>query len=514
MFLNIGYCFLFEICIFVFYDLLKVLTSRFIDIDVRLFFFEKTILKRKLSHIIFLLVFLFTTLNSVAQISPEGQVQKKLTGNWNGVRTTLVNNGVNLETVYTGEFVSNLQGGIGKGSEYLDVIDFIIDVDFDDLIHWQGANFHTDILGIHGGNPSDYIGDFQGVSNIAANNSWNIYEIWLQQNLWENKFSILLGMYDLNSEFDVLESAGLFLNSSFGMGAEFAQSGKNGPSTFPSTALAFRFKTQINDHVRFQTAVLDGVPDEKENSRGLNCVINKQDGALLTSEIIFSSKNRTVQHFQNQSRRKRYLRRGLRFNKNRKFLGRSNQPNRGRRKLGHRYKKQTVAPLNTTKQVYSKMAIGGWYYTSDFNYIESGNFLTYQGSWGIYGLWEKGVFTKKEDVRSGLSMFLRLGISDGRTNQVDAYCGSGIVYSGIFTKLYQDQIGLAVAAAHNSDNFKRSILKEETLDGWEVNFELSYRAEINEWCSIQPDVQYIVNPGFNPTLKNAVSFGTRLEICF
>ena len=55
---------------------------------------------------------------------------------------------------------------------------------------------------------------------------------------------------------------------------------------------------------------------------------------------------------------------------------------------------------------------------------------------------------------------------------------------------------------------------KEIIDNWEINIELSYRAEINEWCSIQPDVQYIINPGFNPTLKNAVVFGTRLEICF
>lgn len=479
------------------------------------YFFEETMLKRYFSNIIFLLLFLFTTPIIWGQVSPEGQSPKKLTGNWNGVRTALVNKGVILETIYTGEFVSNLSGGISNGSEYLDIVDLIFDIDFEELIHWKGANFHTDILGIHGGNPSDYVGDFQGVSNIAASNSWKIYETWLQQNLWENKFSVLLGMYDLNSEFDVLESAGLFINSSFGMGAELAQSGKNGPSTFPSTALALRIKTQINEHFCFQTAILDGVPDDKKNSWGLNCVINKHDGALLTSEIIFTHENKTVKRFQNFSRRKQYLRRGLRFNKNRKFLGRSNQSNRRNNKTGRRYKRQTVTPLNTTKQVYSKMAIGGWYYTSDFNYIESENFLRYQGSWGIYSLLEKSVFTIKENIQQGLSVFLRLGISDGHTNQVDTYCGSGIVYSGIFTKFFQDQIGLAVAAAHISDNFKNNILENgETLDSWEVNFELLYRAEINEWCSIQPDVQYIFNPGFNPTLKNAISFGTRLEICF
>ena len=39
-------------------------------------------------------------------------------------------------------------------------------------------------------------------------------------------------MYDLNSEFYRVESGGLFLNSSFGIGPEFARSGAGGPSPF------------------------------------------------------------------------------------------------------------------------------------------------------------------------------------------------------------------------------------------------------------------------------------------
>ena len=74
---------------------------------------------------------------------------------------------------------------------------------------------------------------------------------------------------------------------------------------------------------------------------------------------------------------------------------------------------------------------------------------------------------------------------------------------------------MAIAAAHNSEKFKQAILKDgERLDNWEMAIELSYRAEINGWCSFQPDLQYIINPGFNPALENAITFGIRTEICF
>jgi porin len=42
------------------------------------------------------------------------------------------------------------------------------------------------------------------------------------------RLSLLGGRYDLNGEFYRLHSAALFLNSSFGMGPEFSQSGPGG----------------------------------------------------------------------------------------------------------------------------------------------------------------------------------------------------------------------------------------------------------------------------------------------
>ena len=142
--------------------------------------------------------------------------------------------------------------------------------------------------------------------------------------------------------------------------------------------------------------------------------------------------------------------------------------------------------------------------------------MRYRGSWGIYAIWEKSIFLKKEDPQQGLSYFFRFGISDKNVNRIDTYFGSGIVHLGVFPQFHNDQIGLAMAAAHNSDKFKKAMSKggKSLYDSWEIALELSYRAEIIDWCSIQPDLQYIINPGFNSALKNAVSLGIRMEICF
>jgi carbohydrate-selective porin OprB len=66
--------------------------------------------------------------------------------------------------------------------------------------------------------------------------SFNLQLTADEKNLLDNQFSVLAGLYELNSEFYRLQSAGLFLNSSFGIGPEFSQSGLEGPSIFPSTS--------------------------------------------------------------------------------------------------------------------------------------------------------------------------------------------------------------------------------------------------------------------------------------
>lgn len=466
-------------------------------------------IKKLIVILIIVQLYPFTDSFARAQKLAEYQQQKEFTRNQGSLRTAFQQKGIQLDAIYTGDIFSNLQGGIRRSSEYLDVVDLMLTINLDKLCHWKNATFCIDILGIHGGNPSNHVGDFQGISNIAAPNTWKIYETWFQQNLWTDKLSILMGIYDLNSEFDVIETAGLFINSSYGMGPEFSQSGKNGAPTFPYPDLSLRIKTKLTEQLIVQAAILDGVPGDPENPTGKKYMLKKGDGALFTSEIAFITDNETIKYLPQISKRKQRRRRRIGFRAFRKFFHRSGQKR-------HRYR---TSVIEIPRQNYSKIAIGGWYYTTDFNDFldcdEAGNLIRHKGSWGIYALGEKVFLSKKDNPAKTLSAFVRLGISDKNTNRVDAYLGSGVVLSGISSKHYHDQIGCALAAVHRSDKFKKAKLKEgENSNNWEVALEFSYRTQINNWFAMQPDVQYIINPGYNPSLKNAIVFGTRLEISF
>ena len=48
----------------------------------------------------------------------------------------------------------------------------------------------------------------------------------------------------------------------------------------------------------------------------------------------------------------------------------------------------------------------------------------------------------------------------------------------------------------------------------ELTIEASYRAVLTPWLSVQPDLQYIINPGGDAGLRNALVIGVRTQLGF
>jgi carbohydrate-selective porin OprB len=51
-------------------------------------------------------------------------------------------------------------------------------------------------------------------------------------------------------------------------------------------------------------------------------------------------------------------------------------------------------------------------------------------------------------------------------------------------------------------------------DKAETNIEFTYRARVTDWLALQPDAYWVINPGTDPGLKNALVIGLRFEIGF
>lgn len=182
----------------------------------------------------------------IAAGEPPNLKDETLTGDWSGSRKEMSEKGINWEIIYKADALANVSGGIKNGGAYMGNLDVKLMLDWEKFIGWKGGSALLYFLNNQGGKLNGHnVESFMGVSNIEVNaNAAKVYQAWLQQSLFEDKFSILAGLYDLNSEFYLTDSSCLFLHPSYGMGPELAQTGFNGPSIFPTASLGLRIKWQ------------------------------------------------------------------------------------------------------------------------------------------------------------------------------------------------------------------------------------------------------------------------------
>lgn len=184
-------------------------------------------------------------------------------------------------TALTLESVTNVDGGVQEGSSALANFDLTLAVNTDAAGWWGNGEWFVYALGNTGDNPSDDIGDVQGVSNIATDEALKIYEFWYQHSFVDDSVKVLFGLHDYNSAFYSLESASLYTHPSFGIGPEAAQIGV---SIFSTTSTALLVSVERDNHYLL-AAIYDGVPGDPDNPRGTHVKFHSDDGLFGAVEL-------------------------------------------------------------------------------------------------------------------------------------------------------------------------------------------------------------------------------------
>lgn len=140
------------------------------------------------------------------------------TGDCDGMRSTLTDeHGVEIFGSYAMEVWGNTVGGLKQGAVYTGLLGFGANVDLEKLIGWKGATIHNNWFWLSGQDASaDLVGNFLTISNIAGFDTLRMDELWLQQNLLDDRISIRLGQIRADTEFVISEASALFLNATLG----------------------------------------------------------------------------------------------------------------------------------------------------------------------------------------------------------------------------------------------------------------------------------------------------------
>lgn len=381
---------------------------------------------------------------------------KKFTGDWGGLRTTFNEHGFDLNCRYIFDiFQIQKQDNKQPALFYIQNIDLDFIFDFERLFGLEGGTLLFDLQGMNGGNPNfNVIRSFQGVSNIEAWNNFLIYEFWYRQNFDGDKFSLLFGLFDLNSEFDVSPAKSNFITPAHGTGTDFALTGKLGPSVFPLTSLALRAKYKFSEKCNISLAVFDGLPGDTNNLHGTHIVLKNSDGLLVVSEADLSI-----------------------------------------------YGEDSDSGFPVFK-------LGLWYYTDKYTH-----FVTGIKQWGVYCIGEIKLLSEGENIKNGLTASLRLGYSDPNTNFTDIYTGLTFEYKGLLPKRDNDFCGLGFAFSRLTPYFHKRFSADTYMSHhFDLNAEFFYKMNLTGFLALQPVISYFYSPAFNPKYMHYFVGGLRLHI--
>lgn len=358
---------------------------------------------------------------------------------------------ITIQGSYKSDVVGVVDGGLATGTRWLDNVNVTARFDLDQLAGWEGGTVFVNVLNNLGGRPNDLVGSIQGVNNIeVANTRLKVYEAWIEQAF--GNVTVRAGLYDLNSEFYQNDASGLLIAPPFGIGSELSATGPNGPSIFPSTALAVRLAANFGKGY-VQAAVINAEAGTIGDEGGVHMF--GPEGVLLIGE----------------------------------------------------------AGVHTN----GKIAVGGWSYSKKQPTVAPPDVT--QGppprqAWGAYFLAEQTLVGDAEDGRS-LQGFLRIGISDGKTTPFSSGWQAGLLVNQPFKARPASAFSVGVGSAGLSHNYRDAIaVGDPALRKTETIIEATYKDEILKGLSLQPDVQYVVNTGADPTVRNTLVLGLRVQFDF
>ena len=445
---------------------------------------------------------------AIAQGGPdaEGLWQRaNLLGDIGGLRPRLAQRGVSLGVTETSEVLGNLTGGVRRGSAYDGVTEIVLGVDAAKAFGWKEGTFNLSVLQIHGQNLSaQNLYNLQTVSGVTADPSTRLWELWFQRSLMDGKLDVKIGQQSLDQEFMVSQYSGLYLNTMMGW------------PMLPSADL------------------YAGGPAYPLSSLGLRMQTNPAQGSTLLAGVF--DDNPPGGSFGDDSQVRGRESHGMAFNLN----------------TGALFIAELQYPVNLAGSEASRCdpadcglpgiyKLGAWYDTAGFadqRYDSSGLSLAdpasngvpleHRGNFSVYGVVDQMLWRERGGPRA-LGVFARVMGAPADRNPIDFSVNAGINVKAPLPGRADDSLGLGYGLAHVSRQL--SALDADTgffsstpypVRGTEQFIELTYQCQVAPWWVIQPDLQYVWNPGGgipNPLepasrIGNELVLGLRTVITF
>lgn len=376
---------------------------------------------------------------------------------WCPIKDKLSNNGFTVNLSETADYVSVLHGGLLDKDTFVGLLRLELSFNTEKLGWYKGGEFYVQATHVQEGlKPTgELVGDLQAVNNNEAPRTTRLFQAWYQQHLWNERIAFLIGIHDLNADFMISDYSCLYINGAFG--ALTTLTANVPASVYPLAAPAARVKITPVENLEILAGVYDGDPGDSDiNEHSTNISLKSQDGLLSIAEV------------------------------------------------GWHYK--------IPGDLLGSIKAGGWHHSGNFTDVsavdENGDAVPYDDNYSGYVILDQLIYREKDD--QGLGVFFMGSGSPRNRNTVDRQIYAGLNYTGLLPTRDADVLGVAFTNSSLSNKRRAS----NDLKRGETTIEGTYQIKVNDHIAVQPDMQYVLHPNGDPTIKNASVFTLRTQITF
>jgi len=406
--------------------------------------------------------------------------QPYLAGNWGGLRTTLLDMGITPSVVFVTDVQGNPVGGQTHGFRETNNLDLDLAMDMDKLAGLSGSQFHVSFSVRNGTSLSDIdIGNVFNVAQTCCGHTYRLVNVDWTQKLFGDLLEVRGGRIAAGDEFMTSILYGYFLQSGIDGNAEGIFF--NVPMTvYPVATWGIRAQVTPIPQLYAMAGVYNGDPTLGQNSKhGVDWTMR---GPLFTIGEVGFLLNQTP--------------------------GATGLP--GNYKVGGYYAAGDYPDLYFDVQ-------GGAASVSGLPPLKHPG-----GNGGFYFLLDQMVFRHGgPESRRGLIPFVSLVFApDTSINTMPFFMNGGLVYRGPFASRPHDRAGLGVVYGEFSSQLARSQRASRSagnpvgIQSYELALELTYRFQVTGWLRMQPNLQYIINPGGTGQIPDALVAGFQLSVNF
>jgi porin len=325
----------------------------------------------------------------------------------------------------------------------------------------------------------------QAANGNEGDDATRLWELWVDQAFDFGRGDVKIGQQSIDNEFMVSEYSGLFVNTMAGWPLVPSDDLYAGGPAYPLSSLGARVQYKPADNATVLAGVFDDNPpgegfdnDPQEKDAG-GARFSLNTGALFIAEL---------QYVTNQP-----------------LVGEMVRP--GQAGLPGTYK------------------IGFWYDTAAFgdqrfgtdglslaNPASNGAPRAHHGNYSVYAVVDQTVW---QSGGRNLNLFGRIMAAPDAENLIDFFANGGVTLTAPLPGRDNDTVGIDFGIGRVSSR-AAGLDADSGLPrrGTEALIEATYQAQVMPWLVLQPDVQYVVNPGGGVLDPNDFVAGMRAVLTF